>query len=129
MRRTVAAGIGAVVFWAAHAVETARWREWFAGTYDPWFLNSGRAMIFTLGCVCIASALVTWFDSVPGRARGVPIGVGATAAMAATLFVKASGPGTIFPIALVAAAVMLLFSSLAGAWAVSAIRPSTSPPR
>src|SRR4051812_46150584 len=85
MRRTVAAAIGAVVFWAAHALETARWREWFAGTYDPWFLNSGRAMIFTLGCVCIASALVTWFDSVPGRTRGVPIGVGATAAMAATL--------------------------------------------
>ena len=49
--------VGAIAFWAAHGVEAAHWHDWFHGEYEPWFLNSGRGILFTMGCVWLASAL------------------------------------------------------------------------
>src|SRR5437763_10617386 len=49
--------IGAAAFLAAHALDARHWSDWFNGEYEPWFLNSGRAVLFTLGLLWMASAL------------------------------------------------------------------------
>jgi hypothetical protein len=121
MRQTIAFVGGALAFALAHLLEAARWSDWFAGTYDPWFLNSGRAIVFTLGCVAVVSAMVTAMEAPPRMARGVAVGAGASAAMTIVLFLKTDGPGTIFPIVLGAGAAMLFVTSLVGALAVVAI--------
>jgi hypothetical protein len=107
---------GAAAFGSAHAIEVAQWHGWFQGEYEPWFLNSGRAILFTLGCIAIASMLVALLSR-PGRVvRGITVGGGAVAAMAYVMFFTGPGPGTLFPIAFVAGASVLLASSTFGAW-------------
>jgi len=118
IRRATAIGAGAVAFWVAHAIEAARWHDWFRGDYDPWFLNSGRAVLFTLACVAIASAAVEAFDDrTPRATKGLAAAGGAFAAMVSVLFLRTAGPGTIFPIVVVAGGALLALSSVAGAWA------------
>ena len=50
------------------------------------------------------------------KVRGVTIGAGSFVAMTAVMFLKKEGPGTIFPIAIVAGGVFILMSSTLGAW-------------
>ena len=119
--------IGAVAFLAAHALEAWHWSDWFKGQYEPWFLNSGRAILFTLGLLWVASASTAALARSPRQARGLAIGGGAFAAMAALLF-NDPGPGTIFPGVLAAGAVVLLSSSLAGAWAGTAVKRTSHRP-
>ena len=52
MARWLGFVIGLLAFSLAHAIEVAKWAPWFGGAHAPWFLNSGRAIAFTLG-VCL----------------------------------------------------------------------------
>jgi len=112
--------IGAAVFVAAHALEARHWTDWFNGEYDPWFLNSGRAVLFTLGLLWVVSALTAAFARSPRPVRGLAICGGAFVAMAVVLF-TGDGPGTLFPIALGFGGVALFCSSVAGATVGAAI--------
>jgi hypothetical protein len=116
LERGVDFAIGMLTFTGAHAVEVAMWRAWFGGEHEPWFLNSASAAGFTLGCVLIASGLASMRGGSAPPGRGVSLALGAFAAMAVVLFLKEGGPGTIFPIVLVAGGVFLLISSTLGAW-------------
>jgi hypothetical protein len=112
--------IGAAVFVAAHALEARHWSDWFNGEYEPWFLNSGRAVLFTLGMLWVASALTAALASSPRPVRGLAICSGAFVAMAVVLF-AGRNPGTLFPITLGSGGVALFCSILAGARAGAAI--------
>src|SRR5476651_934093 len=94
-RRWAGFAIGLLSFTASHAIEVAMWDSWFGGTHDPWFLNSGRAAAFTMGCLFAASSVAGGL-----RLSGWPIGAGAVMAMAAVLMW--GGGSTIFPIVLAA---------------------------
>ena len=121
MRHVIGFIAGAIAFAAAHAIEASHWPDWFRGSYEPWFLNSGRAALFTLALVFVVSAAVAALTRSPPPVRGVSAGGGACIAMAVLLF-SGPGPGTIFPIVLVLGGAALLCSSLAGAWAGAVIR-------
>ena len=105
--------LGFLTFAIAHAIEARLWQAWFGGTYDPWFLNSGRAAAFTLTALVAASAVATSLSK-PRILQGVAVAAGAFASMAIMLFVKQSGPGTIVPIVLAAGAILMLLSAAAG---------------
>jgi hypothetical protein len=102
---------GALTFAAAHAVEVLEWAAWFGNAYEPWFLNSGRAVAFTMACLFVASLLSGWL-----RLSGLMIAAGAATAMTVVLFLKEGGPGTIFPIVIAAGTVFILAVSVLGAW-------------
>ena len=57
MLRWTSLVLGAATFLAAHAVERALWRSWFSAEWEPFFMNSGRAVAFTAACVLIAGLL------------------------------------------------------------------------
>jgi hypothetical protein len=116
MLRLLGFSVGALAFGVAHVVERAQWHGWFHGEYEPWFLNSGRAILFTLGCVWLVGAAVAALNPSTRPVRGITIGAGAFAAMTTVMFLSESGPGTIFPIVLVAGGVLLLLGSATGAW-------------
>ena len=109
---TIGFTVGLLTFVGAHAVEVAMWRNWFGGEHAPWFLNSGRAVGFTMGCVFVASvveAVLTTSEPV----GGVTIAAGAATALTVVLM---AGPGsTIFPIVLAIGSGLLLLSSATGA--------------
>ena len=107
---------GAAAFGAAHVVEVAQWHGWFQGEYEPWFLNSGRAILFTFSCVAVAAMLVALFGRPARGVRGITVGGGAVAAMTYIMLFTGPGPGTLFPIVLVAGGSLLLASSTLGAW-------------
>jgi hypothetical protein len=109
MARWLGFVVGLLTFSGAHAIEVAKWALWFGGTHAPWFLNSGRAIAFTLGCV-FAASLISGVLRLPGAA----IAAGAATAMALFLFLGDSG--TIVPIVLAAGGLMLTAASLLGAW-------------
>jgi hypothetical protein len=110
---------GFVTFVAAHAIEAARWREWFHGEYAPWFLNSGRAVLFTSAALFAVSALTA---APPGRpiGHGLKTAAGAVIAMIAVLLTRDAG--TIFPIVLTVGTCIIAATSLAGAFAGAALR-------
>jgi hypothetical protein len=114
MARSLGFVIGLLTFTGAHAIEVAKWVPWFGGVHVPWFLNSGRAIVFTLGCV-FAASLVAGFL----RLSGVTIAAGAATAMTLTLLLGHSG--TIVPIVLGAGGLMIAAASLLGAWLGSEI--------
>src|SRR3954465_10612479 len=121
MRHVIGFIAGGTTFAAAHAVEARHWSDWFGGSYEPWFLNSGRAVLFTLALVWVVSATLAAVNRSPRPVRGIATGGGAFVAMAG-LLVSGPGPGTLFPIVLAAGGAALLCSSLAGAWAGAVIR-------
>jgi hypothetical protein len=121
MRHVIGFIAGGIAFAAAHAIEARHWSDWFHGRYEPWFLNSGRAMLFTLALLWLVSAALSALTRSPQPVRGVAIGGGAFITMA-MLLVTGPGPGTLFPIVLAAGGAALLCSSLAGAWLGAVIR-------
>jgi hypothetical protein len=119
--------LGALTFLGAHAVLVAAWSSWFepGGAHTAWFLNSGRAVGFTIACLVAGSALAAALGPPDQRERlatGASFAGGSLAAMIAVLF--AGGAGTIFPIVIVFAAAIALASGLAGAFAAGAFRTS-----
>ena len=109
MARWLGFVVGLLTFSGAHAIEVAKWASWFGGAHAPWFLNSGRAIAFTLGCV-FASSLIAGAL----RLSGATIAAGAATAMALVLLL--GGSGTIVPIVLAAGGLMLAAAGLLGAW-------------
>ena len=113
---------GFVAFVVAHAIEAAKWSGWFDGAAEPWFLNSGRAALLTIAAVGLTSAgLAALVESTPA-VGGLSVAAGAFVAMAAVLFLKPGGPGTIFPIVLVVGGGFLLLGSVVGAWTGTRVR-------
>ena len=108
---------GLLIFVAAHEVEVLKWAAWFGGAHEPWFLNSGRAVAFTMACLFVGSLTSGWL-----RLSGLMIAAGAATAMTAVLFLKEGGPGTIFPIVIAVGTVCLLAIGLLGAWIGGEIR-------
>ena len=109
MARWLGFVIGLLTFSLAHAIEVAKWALWFGGAHAPWFLNSGRAIAFTLGCVFAASLIAGAL-----RLSGATIAAGAATAMSLVLLI--GGSGTLVPIVLAAGGLMLAATSLLGAW-------------
>src|SRR5690349_10827366 len=99
MRRVVGFITGGIAFAAAHAVEARYWSDWFRGRYEPWFLNSGWAILFTLAVLTLASVAIAALNRSSRPVRGIAIGAGAFVMMSVLLF-KSPGPGTLFPIVL-----------------------------
>jgi hypothetical protein len=120
---------GFVTFVLAHAIEVAKWSGWFHGTAEPWFLNAGRAALLTIGAVTLTSAVMAALVGPTRAVNGVSVAAGAFVAMTAVLFLKPGGPGTIFPIVLVAGGVFLLLGSVLGAWAGTRVRRVLRPNR
>jgi hypothetical protein len=112
---------GLLIFVAAHEVEVLKWAAWFGGAYEPWFLNSGRAVAFTMACLFVGSLISGWL-----RLSGLMIAAGAATAMTAVLFLKEGGPGTIFPIVITAGTACILAISLLGAWIGREMRRATT---
>jgi hypothetical protein len=121
--------LGAVAFLASHALESANWSAFDPGAaYSPWFLNSGRAVVFTAACLLAAAAIEgivaasTWRDAI---VRGGNIAAGAFVAMCIVLLAR--GPGTLFPIALALGGLVAAASSIAGALIGSGVRTASRP--
>jgi hypothetical protein len=107
--------LGAATFVAAHVVMVTMWVRWFDGQQDPWFLNSGRAIVFTAVCVAAAGAVASalWAQNRSDAMRhGANVATGAVLAMAVLLM--RVGPGTIFPIVIVFGGAIVLCSSALG---------------
>jgi len=117
--------LGALAFLGTHAVLVAKWSTWFGGQWEPWFLNdSGRAVAFTaitLFVAALVAGLLWAHDGPDAMVHGVNVAAGAAAAMIGVLV--AIGPGTIFPIVIVAVMVIALGSTVAGAALVAAFKP------
>lgn len=129
---------GSAAFGAAHALEVYRWREWFdpENRHEPWFLNSGSALILTLAAVAAAAAAGVLLSSRGARnasRQSLQVAGGAVLAMAITIFVI--GPGTIFPIVLAMGATLMTLGALLGgllgfaaAWCLGARLDRPEPP-
>ena len=107
--------VGGAAFTVAHLVQTLVWQTWFHGSYDPWFLNSGRAVVFTVALLVVAGAIVSAADWRESIVRGANAAAGALAAMIIILAVV--GPGNLFPIVIAFGAVIAVTSTGAGALA------------
>jgi len=126
--RWKSAFLGGIAFIAAHSVYVVTWQQWFdpAGAYKAWFLNSPWAVAFTAGCLLLTAAIVGSVgnpDLNESAVRGANVATGAAAMMATVLLL--TGPGNLFPIALLIGAVIVLVSSLVGALAGGWIFGST----
>src|SRR5215471_5914720 len=121
MRRVILILIGAATFLAVHRAIVASWQSAFdsASAFAPWFLNSGKAILWMI----LAFAVVGFsaFVFVGRRTAGAWFDIGATTAtgggipMIFVLFGMRGGPGTIFPIVIVGGWLFLLAGSLTGA--------------
>jgi hypothetical protein len=109
-RRGAGFATGLLIFVAAHEVEVLKWAAWFGGAHEPWFLNSGRAVAFTMACLFVGSLFSGWL-----RLSGLMIAAGAATAMTAVLFLKEGGAGTIFPIVIAVGTGCILVICLIGA--------------
>ena len=112
--------VGGAAFLAAHLVQTLAWRTWFHGTFEPWFLNSGRAVAFTAALLVVAGAVVSAPDRRESIIRGANVAAGSLVTMIVVLLVV--GPGTLFPIAIAIGAVIAVASAGAGALAGWSLR-------
>ena len=115
--------VGGAAFLAAHLVQTLAWRGWFHGTFEPWFLNSGRAAAFTAALLAGAGALVSASDRRESIIRGANVAAGALAAMIVVLSVI--GPGNLFPLVVAIGATIVVASGGAGAlagWGLRRVR-------
>ena len=110
-KRGIAFALGTLAFATAHLIEAALWTSWFGGAHDPWFLNSGRA-------VACMTALLFGVSLAGGGIglSGTMISAGAFMAMVAIMFLKNSGPGTIFPIVMAFGGLLILGTVSLGAW-------------
>src|SRR4029453_8034602 len=117
MLRWTSLVLGAATFLAAHAVEWALWRSWFSAEWEPFFMNSGRAVAFTAACVLVGGVLAALLarDRRHALIHAGNVTAGAAAVMILTLF--SAGPGTLFPIAIVLGIAILAVASSLGALA------------
>jgi hypothetical protein len=107
--------VGGAAFIGAHLVQTLAWQTWFQGSYNPWFLNSGRAVAFTAALLVVAGAIVSADDRRESIIRGANAAGGALAAMIVVLAIV--GPGNLFPIVIAVGAAIAFTATEAGALA------------
>ena len=115
--RVLGFALGAFAFLAAHGVDIMMWSTAFGGEHEPWFLNSGKAVAFTLACVFAAGAAGGGLGL-----SGLAIAAGSFVALTIVLFGKEGGPGTIFPIVMAVGGLFVMGSSALGAWIGTEIR-------
>ena len=106
--------IGLMTFAGAHWIEVLTWPVWFGGVHDPWFLNSGRAIAFTMTCMFAMSLMAGIL-----RLSGPLIAAGGATAM--TIVLSLRGGSTIFPIVIAGGGLFIASASLLGAWLGSEI--------
>ena len=123
MLRWTSLALGAATFLAAHAVERAFWRSWFSAEWEPFFMNSGRAVALTAACILIAGLLAALLarDRRDALIHAGNVTAGSAAVMILTLF--STGPGTLFPIAIVIGIAILAAGSYLGALATFPFKP------
>jgi len=109
MARSVSFIVGLLAFLAIHAIEVITWSRWFGGAHEAWFLNSGRAIAFTLSCLFAVSVAVG-----AARLSGLLMAAGAIAAMTGVLLLGVGS--TIFPIVLTMGGIFILGPVTLGAW-------------
>jgi hypothetical protein len=127
MTRWVGAVLGGLTFLGAHTVEALKWRSWFepASSFAAWFLNSGRAVAFTVLCLFIVSMMSSAFGSADQRdslVRGAYFSGGAVVAMTIVLF--EIGPGPLAPIVWTIGAAVIAASAVIGSLGGWAFRAS-----
>lgn len=115
--------VGGVAFLLSHALVVFGWASFDpGGRYRPWFLNAGRAVLFTAICLLAAAAVEAAIAASTRRdavVRGANVAAGAVVAM--IIVIVAVGPGTLFPIALAIGAAIAAISAVSGAligWSV-----------
>jgi hypothetical protein len=116
--------LGAATFLATHVIVFSYWTTWFGGQHEPWFLNSGRGVAFTMLSLLVAASLasVLWArDRNAAMVHGLNVAAGAVLAMIVVLIVV--GPGTIFPIVIVFGGIIALFSTGIGSLLVWPFKP------
>lgn len=114
--------MGAAAFLAAHLVERVMWMSWFAdSSIVPWFTNSGRAVAVTMSLMAVAGALsaLAAHDRSERMHRAASTAGGGTVALIIALTV--TGPGTIFPLAIVIGAALIIAGVFAGMFAVHSL--------
>jgi hypothetical protein len=110
--------LGFLTFIGAHVIEATLWQRWFGGAHLPWFLNSGRAVAFTMSGMFVVSMIATARSDRP-VAQGLHVAAGGVTAMAVVLLV--TGQGTLFPMVLAIGSGLVIVSSVIGAWVGGAV--------
>ncbi len=115
---------GAAAFLIAHTIERFLWARFFSAgnaALPAWFLNSGRAVLFTAICLAIAGLVVGAMarDRRELLAGAANVAGGGIVAMIVALFT--GGPGTIFPLVIIAGGALVIAGSFAGALATLAV--------
>jgi hypothetical protein len=109
---------GAAAFLVAHTIERFMWASFFSAgdaVHPAWFLNSGRAALFTALSVAVAGVVVGAMardrrELFAGAANAAGGGI---VAMIVALFV--SSPGTIFPLVILIGGALVIAGTFAGA--------------
>lgn len=104
--------VGVAAFLAAHFLEVAAWSAFGAPAHEPWFLNSGRAVLVTVVLLFLTSAAIGWRTRQPWPGPASRVTAGAGVAALGVAFV--TGPGTLFPIVVVAALAVIAIAVFAG---------------
>jgi hypothetical protein len=119
--------LGACTFGMTHILLVVMWHKWFdTGNGEvPWFMNSVSAvtvasMVFATVSAVDALVFQTRLDASIIAATNVT--GGAVAIMIVVLFSHAGGPGTLFPVAILIGAFILVASGVVGAIAGSGLR-------
>ncbi len=121
MRRVMLMVTGAATFVVVHLVVVATWQTTMRGeaTFAPWFLNSGRAIVWMLAAFAVAALGASASDDRRTATAmfdvAAWIAIGGAIPMIIVLFTLRGGPGTIFPIVIVGGALFLLAGALVGA--------------
>jgi hypothetical protein len=115
--------VGGAAFLLSHVLMVFSWASFSPGAgYRPWFLNAGRAVLFTAIWLLAAAAVDSALAASTRRdalVRGANVAAGAFLAM--VIVIVAAGPGTLFPIALAIGAAIALICAVSGAlvgWSV-----------
>ncbi|MEO8259846.1 MAG: hypothetical protein ABI868_21055 [Acidobacteriota bacterium] len=124
MLRWTSLVLGGATFLVAHAIERMWWTMWFSAEWEPFFMNSGRAVAFTTACLLIAGLIAAGFarDRPDALVHAGNVTAGAGAVMIVTVF--AIGPGTLFPIAILFGLVILAVGSYLGALVIFPFKPA-----
>lgn len=100
--------IGALTFAITHVVLVVKWKSWFHGQFEPWFLNTASASQLTLACLFVTSLMAGLFEI-----SGLFIWLGTAFAMVVVMFLP-PGPGTLWPIAMAIGGFTLGLAILSG---------------
>ena len=107
--------VGAAAFFATHAGLIATW-AWVGPEWTPWFLNSGRAVLLTMGVFVVGGLLASVLarDRHEILVQTANFAAGAIGAMIVIL-VAVVGIAPLFPMAIAIGSMLIVVSCFAGA--------------